>query len=468
MSEQEIECENSTTKSYQVFRMNVNIEPGLRSWRLVAYGGPAIPLAVLLVPLGAYLPAYYSSVMGLSLTAVGVIFFMSRLWDGITDPLIGILSDNTRLRWGRRKSWIVFSVPPLMYFTYLLLSPSGQVGSLYLGVILFVFYISWTAIQIPYLTWGAELAQGYIERNRVVAYREVGFMLGILIAVMVPALIFGKSELDLTAIMRLYTTMFVILLPVTVVVAAVFVTDSPHIAPTRTSKLHDAVDIMHIKKPFCRLVAAYFLLQLGAAIYDALFIFLVMTAINLPGWLLILACIQYIVSLIFVPVVLRAGKKYEKHRLLCVFAIVAPIAFVILAVTPEGNSVMAVIAYVVLGFSVAPFRIMPTSIVADTIDYDKLRSGKEREATHMAVFNLFYKLAMAAGVGIAFPLLDLVGFSSTGTNSDEVVFYLRCIVGILPCIFMFPVVFLLWNYPIGRERHSVIRKRLQRNSLRSA
>ena len=74
--------------------------------QLVRCSAVAVPLAAAGLPLGVYLPAIYARDYGLSLTVIGIIFLLGRLWDALADPLMGALSDATRTRYGRRKPWI--------------------------------------------------------------------------------------------------------------------------------------------------------------------------------------------------------------------------------------------------------------------------------------------------------------------------------------------------------------------------
>ena len=76
----------------------------LPAWRLAAFAALAIPLAGAGLPLAVYLPPYYAQDLGLGLGAVGLIFMLSRAWDAVTDPLVGVLSDRTRSRFGRRST----------------------------------------------------------------------------------------------------------------------------------------------------------------------------------------------------------------------------------------------------------------------------------------------------------------------------------------------------------------------------
>ncbi len=76
---------------------------------LLSYGGLMVPLAIVDVPIVIYLPVFYSKEIGIDIGLVGLIFVLARIWDGITDPLIGWLSDKTSSRYGRRKPWVAGS-----------------------------------------------------------------------------------------------------------------------------------------------------------------------------------------------------------------------------------------------------------------------------------------------------------------------------------------------------------------------
>ena len=87
---------------------------------LVAYTAPGLPIAVLEMPLIIYIVPFYAAELGVELAAIGGIFLIARLWDAVTDPLIGNMTDRTRSRWGRRKPWIAGSMPILVVGFFLL------------------------------------------------------------------------------------------------------------------------------------------------------------------------------------------------------------------------------------------------------------------------------------------------------------------------------------------------------------
>ena len=83
----------------------------LRKSTLMAFSAPAVPISALGLPLSVYLPPFYAAIVGLDLATVGIVFMLARFWDIFTDPSLGLLGDRFNTRWGRRKPWIVASVP---------------------------------------------------------------------------------------------------------------------------------------------------------------------------------------------------------------------------------------------------------------------------------------------------------------------------------------------------------------------
>ena len=101
----------------------------LGRFQLLAYGLMGLPLAAATLPVYILVPSYYAVELGLGLSAVGAVLFAMRLWDVVSDPVIGALSDRTRSRFGRRRPWIAAGVPLTALGAWLLFSP-GEAASL--------------------------------------------------------------------------------------------------------------------------------------------------------------------------------------------------------------------------------------------------------------------------------------------------------------------------------------------------
>lgn len=119
--------------------------------RDIRYGSAAFVLGVPTIPLFVLLPPLYAESLGLGLTATGIILFLARAFDVLSDPLIGYVSDRLDTRWGRRKPLIFIGALLGALGTLFLLTPGDGVGVWYLGLWSVILYLGWTLINIPYL-----------------------------------------------------------------------------------------------------------------------------------------------------------------------------------------------------------------------------------------------------------------------------------------------------------------------------
>src|SRR5258706_2539272 len=109
------------------------------SW-LFAYALPGLPIAALGLPLAVYLPNFYAVEVGLGYAVAGSIFLLTRVLDIFLDPLMGVISDRVRTPWGRRRIWMVLSVPLMMTASVMLFMPApGTSWQTTAGVVLLMF-----------------------------------------------------------------------------------------------------------------------------------------------------------------------------------------------------------------------------------------------------------------------------------------------------------------------------------------
>jgi glycoside/pentoside/hexuronide:cation symporter, GPH family len=115
-----------------------------------AYAAPSLVLALLAMTFHVYLGKFYKDVVLVDGALLGLIIFFSRTWDALVDPGIGLLSDRTRSRWGRRLPWMAAAAIPAAGAFLMLMMPPAWAGAGWLAAWLPVFFLFWGCVTIPY------------------------------------------------------------------------------------------------------------------------------------------------------------------------------------------------------------------------------------------------------------------------------------------------------------------------------
>jgi GPH family glycoside/pentoside/hexuronide:cation symporter len=125
-----------------------------------AYAAPAFALAVLGIPIYVYIPKFYTDVVGINITILGYLMFSVRIFDAVTDPVIGYISDRTQFRFGRRRPYIAVGSIMVAAAMYLLFNPPAATASLetvWFGVFIYLLFLFWTAVVVPFESMGSRL-----------------------------------------------------------------------------------------------------------------------------------------------------------------------------------------------------------------------------------------------------------------------------------------------------------------------
>lgn len=432
---------------------------------LIAYSLPSAPTSMLMMMLVVYLAPFYAAEMGLELAVVGGIFFFARLWDAVIDPVVGNLSDLTRSRFGRRKPWIALGTPVLMVTLYFFLQPPEGVTITYLAISAMLFYGAITVVQIPYLSWGAELSRDYIERIRINGYRETGTMIGILLVASIPLFFLRGTDPTVSDIVRVFTYVVLALLPLCVIPALLIAPQGVSLPSPRLTLLK-ALYALRVNKPFLRLMLASLFIWTGGHIYNSSSLFMIKDALGFsPSLFLWFLVAQYVVALAMMPLVMKIGARLGKHRtLLFVGMAFFPILWLFLLVEPQ-NVTQVLVIYALKGAVTAAIWIMPPALVADSIEHGILEGAGDDTALYMSLYFFIQKLAAAIGVGVALPVAAILGFNPQDTGAGTSFGGIMFVAAVLPSIIALPAVFLLFNYPIDEKRHAEIRQELNQRGV---
>ena len=434
--------------------------------QLAAFAAPAAPIAALGLPITVYLPPFYRS-LGLEFALVGTIFMIARFWDVITDPVMGVMSDRFSSRWGRRRHWIVISVPILAIAVYFLFMPnSTEISGAYLFFWMFVVYIGYTLISIAHMSWATELTPHYNERSTIHGAREVALIAGMFTVLALPAILetypdlFSLSEeVNLDHKVASMGWFIIILLPITVFWAMMKVGERPAPEPPKVP-YRETLRILSRDRILQRLLAADLAIGLGVGITGSLYLYFYTHFLDVGDNSSTLLLFYFIFGCISVPFWIKMSHKVGKHRTFAIAAIYGGIALPGVFVIPTGSVFGAFIATSTYGIAYGAGPFLLRAIMSDLTDKDNLETGTARTGLYFALLNLTNKVGAALAVGITFIALDIIGFDEKGNNTSEVIYALSFVYVAIPVVCFLLVAWLMWNFPLGLEEQEELQKRI--------
>lgn len=146
------------------------------SWGVIgAYGTPTVGVGYMYLLINLYIMKFSTDVLLIAPAVMGTIFGISRVWDAVSDPLVGFLSDKTEHTLGRRRLWMLISIVPIAGTFVMVFSPpaslSGNLLVAWMAIGVIGFYSAMTIFIVPHMSLGAELTPNYHERSRLYGLR---------------------------------------------------------------------------------------------------------------------------------------------------------------------------------------------------------------------------------------------------------------------------------------------------------
>jgi len=432
--------------------------------QILSYGLPSFGTAMIMISVAIYLPNFYTDEVGVTAGMLSWVFLAGRIWDAVTDPFMGHLSDRTRTRWGRRRPYFVIAALPLWLLFYLIWSPDlslpASTSFLYLLVFYLVLYTFWTIFSVPYVSLGMELTPAYHERTRLFAGRQGFLIAGTLVGMLAPVT-FAELWGDKASGYSVMGAIFGGLCALMILFTFSRVRERPELSVGESFPFIKGLGVTLRNRAFLVLLLVYLFSFVGGSFIAPLTLYMAKYVIK-AEWVVRYVMVAYMLgTLISIPLWLRLSKLYGKKKAWSIAMLVGTIGYALTYTYDEGTWLRWIVLAVVVGSATGCGMTMGPAISADVIDSDELETGKRREGAFIGVWSFIDKAAVGLAVFIGLQGLEQIGYQPNVEQTEEVIFGMKFLYCILPAVFHLIAVLIFQKFPITQEVHAEIRAQLE-------
>jgi len=430
---------------------------------LATYGLPRMMTGLIALPIAAYLAKYGTDVLLLPPAAIGYVSMIARLWDGVTDPLIGYCSDRSRSRMGRRRFWMMASVLPFGLSVFLLWSPptslTGIMLILWVGAAWLLYETASTMFLIPHGALGVELSEDYHERTRLFGWQHLFGGLGQVAAIAVySALLAADDPRNLAFGLSIWGA---ILISSAVGFAAWRLPERAEFQGRGSVRpLRAFLDVLH--NPHARLLLLMYGIEtLGAGSVFMLAPFVAQYVYGQPEIATLITAFYVIPQTVLTPLWIVLARRIEKKRLWLGAMGVSCLGFLAQAQMTGEQAVLICFVAASLGLCRGIGEICAPAIKADIIDFDEYLTGERKEGTYLAAWNLVRKASAAATPALAMLSLQLSGYVPNEPQSPTTQGVILFFYGALPALSFAVGIVIFLRFGLGSAEHAAIQRELR-------
>ncbi len=428
----------------------------------IGYGIGSSGVAIMLNTVSVYFPALMTTVLGVSPVVAGTLLMLSKLYDAFADVVIGTMSDRTQSRWGRRRPFLLFgAVGSFLSLVMIFLAPplSSTMLIVYMGAGLVLYSTGYSLFNVPYLALPADITRTNAERLRLISFRTAFIGIGQLTALALSAWLIQRGGGGESG----YRMMGIIMASlVLVVMLASFVGTAKSRVnevglSTHKPSFRDLGDAMG-NKPLMLLLGAKLCQYVAFGVMQPinLLFLLNITSLGMTG-MIHLAIVQNAMIFLSMPVWTRLGVRLGKRNCyLLAQAIMIPSVLSWWFAGADLSLPGLWARGMTFGFASAGALLMSTSILPDTIEYDRLRTGRERGGIFASLYSVNEKLGFAAGAAVLGWGMAWGGYMPTTggkiiQQAPSAIHALYLIKTLVPSFMLLIGVFLLTRYKLTED-----------------
>ncbi|MEN8161509.1 MAG: MFS transporter [Myxococcota bacterium] len=421
------------------------------------------------LPISIWFGKFSTDTLLMPAAAMGTIVMVARIWDGISDPLAGTLSDRTRSRLGRRRSWMLAAVLPMAVTLAALWSPPAALEGLALILWMGAFYVLWetasTMLIVPYAALGNELSDSYHERTRIFGWRHLISVAGYATALGFVYLMRTAGDRSLAEGREMATAVG---LAAGALLACLVLWAVRELPEPVTHQGRGGVSVWRalgdvFRNPHARvLLLVYAIEAFGMGSISFLAPYVLDDVLGAQGYLELVLLAWVLPQFAFTPLWMNLSRRFGKKQLWMAGMVLYAFAFGANVFIMQSNVALLFCIVLLLGVGGGIGNVVAPAIQADVIDWDELRTGERKEGAYTAVWNLIRKGGWGIAAGVGGLALGWSGYDGAAeAQTDTVRWTIVVLVSLVPASANVLGAFFMRRFGLNEAEHADVLRRIR-------
>lgn len=418
--------------------------------------------------IGFFYLYFLTDIIGLRPAYAGAAILIGKLWDAVTDPMVGSISDRTDTRWGRRRVFLLFGTLPLtLTFLALWIVPNtlsqGQLF-IYAAITYMLHMTAITAVMVPYQTLISEISIDYDERTSLIGYRMLFSIFGGLIGVILPKIIMDSYQVENTGFI-IMGIIFGICIGIAPIFPFLGCRERKHNNSKKSSYLKDLIFVWK-NKPFRYVLIMFLMTWTAINLLQTMFMYFFKYWLNMEDKFEIIVGMIFIIATILIPFWVKTSSKIGKKKSYILGMGLLSLSVLLVIFVPQGALTLTLIICFFIGIGVSAAHVIPHSIIPDSIDFGQLQTGERKEGIYYGVLTFVQKLGTAGAIGLSGLTLDKVGYVPDVVQTSKVLLSIRLLQGPVPGILLLVGIICIYFYPIDKRIYNEMQIQIDQNRER--
>ena len=446
-----------------------NAKPNLRISQILTYSSPLLAVNFITSLTTTYFVKYGTDVLLVAPAAMSLLYGCSRLWEAINDPLVGFLSDRTRHRLGRRRSWLAGAALPLVVLPFAMWAPpsflEGWSLIAWLAIACFALASAVSAFMIPHTALGAELSPESQHRTRLFASNGIAAALASFAALTLGLGALRRAESPRDTALVLFAALGLLMLSLVIPMVARSREPAEHQGRGSDSPLRAYRDVL--RNAHARIIVlANLFINITYGAMGTVAVYMLQYVMRIPESTELFMVAYFIPTLLAMPLWVRLSDRYEKRHLWMMCLAASSVLYGALGLVPENPGLPVVLGLgAAAGLFGGGFFVFEAAIRAEVIDYDEYVTGERKEGVYSAASQLVGKGAAAGMTMLVGMALGGAGYTPNVEQTESVKWVIRLLFGGVPAVAFFITLVMLTRFKLTRRLHDEVRKELAARSL---